>query len=341
MRFRRFFPEFSYDLAIDLGTANSLVYLLDRGIIVNEPSVVAVDTMRGQIEAVGREALEMMGRTPAHITAVRPIKDGVIAHFDLTEEMLKRLLRKAQARRSLLGPRVIIGTPSEITPVERRALAQATRASGVRKMYLVDQPVAAALGAGLPITEPGGNMVVDIGAGTTDIAVISLSGIVYSRTLRVAGDEMDQSIVQYMKRKHNLLIGERTAERIKLVIGSAAPAESRTMQVKGRSLIREIPQTVTVTDEEIRETLSDLLSTIIEGVRMALEQTPPELCADIADRGILLTGGGALLQNLVEKVERAVGLPVRLAKQPLYSVVLGAARILREPGLLRVIAGLS
>lgn len=305
MNLRSFLSLFSNDLAIDLGTANSLVYTPNRGIVVNEPSVVAINKLTDRVEAIGREAKEMLGRTPRNMVAIKPLKDGVIADFDLTEEMLKYLIKQAHIRKHLLAPRVVISIPSEISQVERRAVIEAARSAKVSEVYLVKQAMAAAIGVGLPISEPSGNMIIDIGGGTTDIALISLSGIVYSRTVRVAGDEMDDSIIQYMKRKHNLLIGERTAEQIKIEIGSAAPLnEKRTLEIKGRSLIEGIPKIITITDEEVREALSDPLLTIINAVRAALERAPPELSADIAENGMVLTGGGSLLKNLDQKIKK-------------------------------------
>jgi len=329
------FGMFSNDLAIDLGTANTLVYARSRGIVVNEPSIVAINKVTNKVEAVGHEAKEMLGRTPANIVAIKPMKDGVIADFDVTEEMLKYFIKKALNRNHLLSPRIVISIPSEVTQVEKRAVKESALRAKASEVYLVEQAMVAAIGAGLPITEPSGNMIVDIGGGTTDIAVISLSGIVYSRSVRVAGNEMDEAIIQYIKRKHNLLIGERTAEQIKIKIGSAAPLEERlTMEVKGRNLIEGIPKTVTITDEEVREALSDAISTIVNAVRVALERTPPELSADIAEKGIVLTGGGALLQNLDIRIKEETNLPVFLAQDPLTSVVLGTGKMLADMRLL-------
>lgn len=336
MSLRSLFGLFSNALAIDLGTANSLVYTPNRGIVVNEPSVVAINKLTDRVEAIGREAKEMLGRTPRNIVAIKPLKDGVIADFDLTEQMLKYFIKQAHIRKRLLAPRVVISTPSEITQVERRAIIQAARGAKASEVYLVKQAMAAAIGVGLPISEPSGNMIIDIGGGTTDIALISLSGIVYSRTVRVAGDEMDNSIIQYMKRKHNLLIGERTAEQIKIEIGSAAPMKKEmTVEIKGRSLIEGIPTVITITDEEVREALSDALSTIINAIRVALEQTPPELSADIADKGMVLTGGGSLLRNLDRRITKETGVPVFLAEDPLSSVVLGTGEMLSDMALLK------
>lgn len=336
MNFRSIFGFFSNDLAIDLGTANTLVYARGRGIVVNEPSIVAINKLTNRVEAVGHEAKEMLGRTPGNIVAIKPMKDGVIADFDVTEEMLKYFIKKAHNRNHLLSPRIVICIPSEITQVEKRAVRESALRAKASEVYLVEEAMAAAIGAGLPITEPSGNMIIDIGGGTTDIAVISLSGIVYSRSVRVAGNEMDEAIIQYIKRKHNLLIGERTAEQIKIQIGSASPLESKlTMEIKGRDLIEGIPKTVTITDEEVREALSDAIGTIVNAVRVALERTPPELSADIVDKGIVLTGGGALLKNLDVKLKQETGLPVFIAEDPLSSVVLGTGKMLADMALLR------
>ena len=336
MNLRSIFSYFSNDLAIDLGTANTLIYARGRGIVVNEPSIVAINRVNSKVEAVGHEAKEMLGRTPVSIVAIKPMKDGVIAHFDLTEEMLKYFIRKAHTRKHFLAPRMVIGTPSEITQVERRAIMDTAWGAKASEVYLVEQALAAAIGAGLPITKAGGNLIVDIGGGTTDIAVISLFGIVYGRSVRVAGNEMDESIIQYIKRKHNLLIGEREAERVKIEIGSAAPLEEEmTMEIKGRDLIQGIPKVMTITDGEVREALSGTIDTIVNAVRVALEQTPPELSADIADKGIVVTGGGALLKNLDLRLKNETGLRVLLAKDPLSSVVLGAGRMLSDMALLK------
>ncbi len=336
MKLRSLFSFFSNDLAIDLGTANTLVYARGRGIVVNEPSIVAINRLTNRVEAVGTEAKEMLGRTPGNIVAIKPMKDGVIADFDVTEEMLKHFIKKAHNRNHLLSPRIVICIPSEITQVEKRAVRESALRAKASEVYLVEEAMAAASGAGMPITEPSGNMVVDIGGGTCDIAVISLSGIVYSRSVRVAGNEMDEAIIQYIKRKHNLLIGERTAEQIKIKIGSAAPLEEKmTMEIKGRDLIEGIPKTVTITDEEVREALSDAIATLVNAVRVALERTPPELSADIVDKGIVLTGGGALLKNLDLRIKQETGLPVFLAEDPLSSVVLGTGKMLQDMSLLR------
>jgi len=339
MNFRSIFGYFSNDLAIDLGTANTLVYARGRGIVVDEPSIVAINKKTNKVAAVGHEAKEMLGRTPGNIVAIKPMKDGVIADFDVTEEMLKYFIRKAHNRNHLLSPRIVICIPSEITQVEKRAVRESALRAKASEVFLVEEAMAAAIGAGLPITEPSGNMIVDIGGGTTDIAVISLSGIVYSRSVRVAGNEMDEAIIQYIKRKHNLLIGERTSEQIKINIGSAAPLEQpMTMEIKGRDLIEGIPKTIEITDDEIREALSDGIATVVNAVRVALERTPPELSADIVDKGIVLTGGGALLKNLDVRLKAETGLPVYLAEDPLSSVVLGTGTMLQEMSLLRQIS---
>lgn len=336
MKLRSIFSIFSNDLAIDLGTANTLVYARGRGIVVNEPSIVAINKITNKVEAVGHEAKEMLGRTPGSIVAIKPMKDGVIADFDVTEEMLKYFIKKAHNRNHLLSPRIVICIPSEITQVEKRAVRESALRAKASEVYLVEEAMAAAIGAGLPITEPSGNMIIDIGGGTSDIAVISLSGIVYSRSVRVAGNEMDEAIIQYIKRKHNLLIGERTAEQIKIQIGSAAPLKEKlTMEIKGRNLIEGIPKTVSITDDEIRESLLDSIATIVNAVRIALERTPPELSADIVDKGIVLTGGGALLKHLDTRIKEETGLPVYLAEDPLSSVVLGVGKMLDDMALLR------
>src|SRR3954470_18801246 len=329
----------SNDLAIDLGTANTLVYAKGRGVVLSEPSIVAINKVTNTVEAVGKDAKEMLGRTPGNIVAIRPMRDGVIANFEVTEKMLQHFIRKAHNGRTWVSPRVVIGIPSEITQVERRAVEDSAYRAKASEVYLVEEAMAAAIGAGLPITEPHGNMVVDIGGGTTDIAVISLSGIVYSRAVRVAGNEMDEAITQYIKRKYNLLIGERTAEAIKMEIGSAFPLEDRmTMEIKGRHLIEGVPKTITITDEEIREALAETVNVIVDAVRVALERTPPELSADIVDRGIVLTGGGSMLKNLDKRLREETGLPLAMAEDPLSSVVLGAGKMLSDFNLLRKIS---
>jgi rod shape-determining protein MreB len=331
----------SRDLAIDLGTANTLIYIRGQGIVSNEPSVVAVqqDARGGRkVLAVGKEAKEMLGRTPGNIVAIRPMKDGVIADFEVTAAMLRHFIQTAHNRRSFVKPRIIIGIPSGITEVEKRAVREAAESAGAREVYLIEQPMAAAIGAGLPITEPSGNMIVDIGGGTSDVAVISLGGIVYSRSVRVAGDKMDEAIIQHVKRKYNLLIGERTAEQIKIQIGTAYPTEEElTMDVKGRDLVAGVPRTIPVSSSEIREALSEPVNGIVEAVKVTLERTPPELAGDIADRGIVLAGGGALLKNLDLLLREETGLPVFLAEDPLSSVVMGAGKALEELTILRQI----
>ena len=339
MNFRSLFSLFSSDLAIDLGTANTLVYARGKGIVVNEPSIVAINKVTGDIEAVGREAKEMLGRTPGNIVAIRPLKDGVIADFKVTEKMLNYFIHKAHNRKMFVHPRIVIGVPSEITQVEKRAVQDSAMRAKASEVYLVEQSMMAAIGAGLPITEPSGSMIVDIGGGTTDVAVISLSGIVYSRSVRVAGNEMDEAITAYLKRKYNLLIGERTAEQIKIEIGSAYPLEKPlTMEIKGRHLLEGIPKTLTIDDSEIRYALSECVATIINAIRVALERTPPELSADISDRGIVLTGGGAMLKNLDKRIREETGLPVSIAEDPLASVVLGTGRMLVDFNLLKRVA---
>ena len=330
---------FSDDLAIDLGTVNTRVYVRGRGIVVNEPSIVAVNRNTSEMEAVGKRAKEMLGRTPGNLAVIRPLKDGVIADFKVTEKMLNYFIQKAHQRRTLVHPRIVISVPSEITQVERRAVTDSAYRAKASEVHLVEQAMMAAIGAGLPVAEPGGNMVVDIGGGTTDVAVISLFGIVYSHSLRIAGNHMDEAIMNYLKRKYNLLIGERTAEQIKIKIGSAYTLDKPlTMEIKGRSLIEGMPKAITVDDSEIREALSECVSTIVSAIRVALERTPPELSADISDRGIILAGGGALLKNLDKRIREETGLPVFIADDPLCSVVLGTGKILSNFKLLRKIS---
>jgi rod shape-determining protein MreB len=339
MNIRSLFSLFSSDLAIDLGTANTLVYARGKGIVVNEPSIVAINKPTGEVEAVGKEAKEMLGRTPGNIVAIRPMKDGVIADFKVTERMLNYFIQKAHGRKMLVHPRIVIGVPSEITQVEKRAVIDSAYRAKASEVHLVEQAMVAAIGAGLPVSEPGGNMVVDIGGGTTDVAVISLAGIVYSRSVRVAGNELDDAIIQFLKRKYNLLVGERTAEQIKIQIGSAEELEKPiSMEIKGRNLIEGVPRTVQVYDNEIREALGEGVSTIMNAIRVALERTPPELSADISDRGIVLTGGGALIKNLDLRIRKETGLPVSIAEDPLACVVLGIGRMLSDFKLLRRIA---
>ena len=339
MTIRSVFSLFSSDLAIDLGTANTCVYARGKGIVVNEPSIVAVNKVTGRIEAFGREAKQMLGRTPGNIVAIKPMKDGVIADFEVTEKMLTYFIKKAHNRTVWVRPRIIIGVPSEITQVEKRAVKDSAYRAKASEVHLVEESMAAAIGAGMPITEPAGNMIVDIGGGTTDIAVISLAGIVYSKAVRVAGNEMDVAIIQHMKKTYNLLIGERTAEQIKIEVGSAYALDARiTTEIKGRHLIEGIPKTITINDEEIREALSETINVIVDAVRVALERTPPELSADIVDRGIVTTGGGAMLKNLDKRLREETGLPVAMAEDPLSSVVVGAGKMLADFGLLRKIS---
>ncbi|RMG48940.1 MAG: rod shape-determining protein [Acidobacteria bacterium] len=327
---------FSNDLAIDLGTANTIVFAAGKGIVVNEPSIVAVNQKTGRVEAVGHEAKEMLGRTPGNILAIRPMKDGVIADFEHTEKMLEYFIQRAHNRRLGVRPRIVIGVPSEITQVEKRAVRDSAYKAKATEVFLVEQATMAAIGAGLPITEPTGNMIIDIGGGTTDIAVLSMAGVVYSRSVRVAGNEMDEAIIQYIKKKHNLLIGERTAEEVKIKLGSAFPLdEELTMEIRGRDLVEGIPKTITVTDEEIREALAETVSVIVDATRIALEQIPPELSADIGDRGIILAGGGSLLRNLDARLREETGLPVSLAEEPLAAVALGIGKMLTDFDLLR------
>ena len=330
---------FSNDLGIDLGTAITVVYVRGKGIVLSEPSIVAINQKTGGVDAVGREAKEMLGRTPGNIVAIKPMKDGVIADFEHTEKMLDYFIRKVHNRRMGVRPRIVVCVPSEITQVEKRAVRDSAYKAKASEVYLVEEAMAAAIGAGLPISEPSGNMIVDIGGGTTDVAVISMAGTVYSRTVRIAGNEMDDAIIHYIKRKYNLLIGERTAEEIKIRIGSAFPLEEEmTMEIKGRDLVEGVPKTLLVSDEEIREALAETVTSIIEAVRVALEQTPPELSADIVDKGIILTGGGALLKNLDKRLREETGLPVSLADDPLSSVALGTGMMLNEFSLLRKVA---
>jgi rod shape-determining protein MreB len=330
---------FSADLAIDLGTVNTRVYARGRGIVVNEPSAVALDGRTGEVQAVGKEAKEMLGRTPGNLRVVKPMKDGVIADFRVTEKMLNYFIQKAHQRRTLVHPRITISIPSEITQVEKRAVTDAAYRAKAAEVHMVEQAMMAAIGAGLLVTEPSGNMVVDIGGGTTDVAVISLSGIVYSHSLRVAGNHMDEAITNYLKREYNLLIGERTAERIKIEVGSAYTLDKPlTMEIKGRSLTEGKPKTISVDDSEIREALSESVSTIVSAIHMALERTPPELSADLSERGIVLAGGGALLKNLDTRIRQETGLPVCIADDPLCCVVLGTGKILSDFKFLRRIS---
>jgi rod shape-determining protein MreB len=330
---------FSNDLAIDLGTANTLVYVKGKGIVLSEPSVVGVrkhDRDRSRVLAVGRDAKMMLGRTPGNIVAIRPMKDGVIADFEITEAMLRHFIRKVHNRGSLIRPRIIICVPSGITPVEKRAVRESAESAGAREVYLIEEPMAAAIGAGLPITEPICNMVVDIGGGTSEVAVISLAGIVYAKSVRVGGDKMDEAILQYVKRTYNLLIGERTAEIIKTTIGNAYPSgEIEAMDVKGRDLVTGIPKIININSDEVRQAIQEQIDTIVAAVKTALEQTPPELAADIVDRGIYLTGGGALLKNLDILLHQETGLPIKIADDPLSTVVMGSGRALDNLNILK------
>ncbi len=331
---------FSNDLAIDLGTANTLVYVKGRGVMCNEPSVVVMKMDSKKLVAVGAEAKRMLGKTPSDIIAIKPLKDGVIADFDAAEEMLKYFIKRVHNRRSFISPRVIIGVPSGITQVEQRAVKDAARASGAREVYLVGEPMAAAIGVGLPVGEPSGSMIVDIGGGTTDIAVISLDGVVFSKAVNVGGNKMDEAIVSFIKRKYNLLIGDRTAEHIKIEIGSACKTErnEHTMEIKGRDLFSGIPKTITIHELEIREALAEPVNVILSTIKIALENTPPELGADILDRGIVLAGGGALLRGLDQFMQDAIGLPVIVAEDPLAAVIRGVGKLLDELDLIKQVA---
>lgn len=334
--------RFSDDLAIDLGTANTLVYVKGKGIILDEPSVVAIEKKSEEVLAVGLEAKKMVGRTPGNIVAIRPMKDGVIADFEIAEKMLRHFISKAHNRSAFVRPRIIICVPSKITQVEQRAVRDSASLAGGREVYLVEEPIAAAIGAGLPIAEPFGNMVVDIGGGTTDVAVISLAGIVYSESVKVAGDKMDDAIVNYIKRKYNLLIGDHMAELIKLGIGSAYPLdEKKTMTIKGRDLITGIPKTLVIDDSEVREALAEPISVIVNAIKVALENTPPELAGDIIDRGIVLTGGGSLICGMDIRLREETNLPVITVENPLTTVVLGTGAILDELDLLKKVAILT
>ena len=332
----------SADMAIDLGTANTLVYVKGRGIVLNEPSVVAIAQYKGnkQVLAVGDEAKMMLGRTPANITAIRPLRDGVIADFEVAEEMIKHFIRKVHNRRSFTSPQMIICVPSGSTAVERRAIREAAESAGARKVWLIEEPMAAAIGAGLPVTEPTGSMVVDIGGGTTEVGVLSLGGVVYARSVRVGGDKMDEAIIGYIRRNHNLLVGEGSAERIKKEIGSACPPEDgdgRVMAIRGRDLANGVPKELIITERQIAEAIAEPVGAIIEAVKVALEHTAPELAADIVDKGIVLTGGGALLGNLDFVLRHSTGLPVSIADDPLSCVVLGCGRCLEEMKALKAV----
>lgn len=335
-----FYGLFSNDLAIDLGTANTLIYQKGQGIVCNEPSVVAVrndsHTGRRRVVAVGAEAKSMLGRTPESITAIRPVKEGVIADFEITEQMLRFLIRKVHNRKALVRPRIIICVPHGITEVEKRAVRDSAESAGAREVYLIEEPMAAAIGAGLPITEPCGSMILDIGGGTTEIAIISMKGIVFSRSLRVGGDKMDEAIVNYVKRRYNILIGERTAEQIKIAVGSVLPTgDNLSIEVRGRDLVQGVPKAVQVSEEEVRDALIEPVNQILDIIRVALEKTPPELSSDIVDRGITLTGGGALLRNLDKLISQETGLPVVLVDDPLSAVVIGSGQVLDQLDMLK------
>jgi rod shape-determining protein MreB len=331
---------FSSDIGIDLGTANTLVYVRDRGIVLREPSVVAIQAGTTRVLAVGEEAKRMLGRTPGNIVAIRPLRHGVISDFEITEAMLRYFIRKVHSSRSgMVRPRVIISVPSGITEVEKRAVKESAAHAGAREVYLIEEPMAAAIGVGLPVHEPSGNMIVDMGGGTTEVAIISLAGIVQSRSVRVGGDEMDEAIIQYMKRVYNLMIGERTAEEIKMSIGSAYPlGEELSMEVKGRDLVAGLPKTITITSEEIREALQEPVSAIVEAIRITLERCPPELSADLVDRGIVLAGGTSLLRGIEKLIAEQTGLPVHRAEDPLSAVAEGTGVVLSELNLLRKVA---
>ena len=331
MIFNGLLGRFSRDMGVDLGTANTLVYVQREGIVLREPSVVAKRVDGGEILAVGNEAKKMIGRTPGDIVATRPLRDGVIADFDTTAAMLTYLIRNGLRGRSFLRPRVVVGIPSGVTEVEKRAVIDATLQAGAREAYLIEQPMAAAIGAGLPVSEPVGSMVVDIGGATTEVAVIALGGIVTARSLRIAGDEMDEAIIQYARKAYNLLIGERTSEDIKIAVGSAFPQrEEQTIEVRGRDLVSGLPRTVRMTSTEIREAMAEPIAGIVEAVKMTLERTPPELAADIVDRGIVMAGGGSLLRGLERLLAEETGMPVTLTDDPLSSVVLGTGKALEE-----------
>ena len=335
-----FWRLFSNDLAIDLGTANTLVFVSGQGIVLREPSVVALNNHTKEVQAVGMEAKQMLGRVPDSITAIRPMKDGVIAHFEVTERMIRHFIQKVHNnRKTLVRPRIIVAVPSGVTQVERRAVRDSAESAGAREVFLIDEPMAAAIGVGLPIQEPSGNMIIDIGGGTTEVAIISLSGVVYSKSVRIAGDEMDEAIVNYVKRKYNVLIGERMAEDVKIQIGSAYPMEKpMTMEVKGRDLVAGIPKTLVISDEEIREALADTFREIVEAVKISLERTPPELAADIVDKGVVVAGGGSLIQGVDVLLREAIGLPITLASDALSVVAQGAGKVLSDPILLEKVS---
>ena len=338
--FNLFSDLFANDLAIDLGTANTLVFVKGKGIVLREPSVVALNSQTHEMLAVGTRAKQMLGRAPGTIETIRPMKDGVIAHFEETQQMISHFIQKAHNnRRTFVSPRVVIAIPSGVTQVEKRAVRDSAKSAGAREVYLVEEPMAAAIGVDLPIEEPTGSMIIDIGGGTTEVAIMSLSGTVYSRSIRVAGDEMDEAIVNYVKKKYNLLIGERTAEEVKIQIGTAYPTDQRyTMEIKGRDLVAGIPKTLIISDEEIAEALQEIFGTIVETVKMALERTPPELAADIVDKGVVLAGGGALIKGLDVLLREATGLPITVAEDPLSCVALGVGKLLSNPKLLKKVA---
>lgn len=335
MVFGSLYGFFSSDLAIDLGTANTLIYVKGKGVVCSEPSVVAINNLTKDVLAVGSEAKSMLGKTPANIVAIRPMKDGVIANFEVTEMMLRHFIHKVHNKKSFVKPRIVICIPSGVTQVEKRAVKDSAIQAGAREVYLVEEPMAAAIGAGLPIEKPSGNMIVDIGGGTTEVAVISLSGIVYANSIRVGGDEMDEGIVNYIKRKYNLLVGTSTAEQIKIKIGTACPEGDMSIKVKGRDMVSGIPKTFEITDKEALEAMDDSVQKIVDAVRIALEQTPPELSADIVDRGIVLTGGGALLRGLDKRLSQETGLPIIVADDPLTAVAVGAGMVLDNLELLK------
>src|SRR5471030_1760251 len=337
--FNKLLGLFSNDIGIDLGTANTLVYVRDHGIVLREPSVVAVQAGTNKVLSVGDEAKRMLGRTPGNIVAIRPMKAGVIADFEITEAMLRYFVKKIHNRRKMVRPRIIIAVPSDITEVEKRAVKDSATRAGAREVFLIEEPMAAAIGVGLPVQDAAGNMIIDIGGGTTEVALISLSGIVFSRSVRVAGDELDEAIVQYMKRAYNLMIGERTAEEIKIKIGSAYPIEKETtMEVKGRDLVAGLPKTLTITSQEVREAMAEPVSTIVDSVRITLERCPPELSADLVDRGLVLAGGGALLRGFDRLLSEETGLPVHVAEDPLSAVAEGTGKCLNEIKFLRQVA---
>ena len=331
MIFNHILGIFSSDMGIDLGTSSTLVFVKGRGIVLNEPSVVAIQRGTNNVLAVGEEAKNMLGRTPGSIVAIRPLKDGVISDFEITESMLRYFITKVHNRKALVRPRIVVAIPSGITEVEKRAVKDSAEHAGAREVYLIEEPMAAAIGVGLPVQEAAGNMILDIGGGTSEVAIISLAGIVFSRSVRVGGDEMDEAIIQYLKRTYNLLIGPRMSEMIKINIGSCYPLEEElTMEVKGRDLVAGLPKTMTITSEEVREAMTEPMSTIIEAVRISLERCPPELSADLVDRGMILAGGGALLRGLDKLLGEETGLPVNVADEPIESVVLGTGKVLQE-----------